>query len=201
MIMVKTSGIPGTRQKFPIHFALRLLRLAKPPLPATLDSIRQQAAAIGNGDYRPVFKLMEKVVANDFRPEICQAAAEVLALIARPADDIDLPLGRFGFQQGRPSAFLLGAFYELLPRPLAQKIFLRQFQPGFAFVTDTKRTSGEALLCFSGAKRAAEFIQSLCDAKLMTGDQFLAVLSCTSDYRFRRYDLAALVSQSDHLQA
>jgi hypothetical protein len=185
----------------PSYFVRSRKLIRQVPLELCLAKLRKHGETIKAGNYQKTADVIELVVGRDFQPEILEAAREALSSITFFKLDRVYPLRQFDLTPltGLKRSFFLGAFFECLPRGLAVDLFHELFLwDGYA--GDATRIGGQALLCFSSAAAAADFLRAAHEQYPKLTLQLLHKTSSwkvVRNYEFRRYDASELKAAFD----
>ncbi|MEE8638488.1 MAG: hypothetical protein V3T21_05545 [Candidatus Margulisiibacteriota bacterium] len=156
----KTTGSINGVPRYPNSFLKIQKDIERTPLHTRVFHIRDETAEISQGKYVSVARIVNVIIASDYKFEVLDAARKVMLYIS--SDKLDMkPFEKMGFVK-TPEPFFLGALFEVLPQPIAVELFWRQYsldKRESAWLA--QKNAGETLLCFSEPVKAAEFMLAL----------------------------------------
>lgn len=187
------NGVP----RYPNSFQKIRNDYERTPLHTIIFHIRDEITRISKDDYRSVKRMVEYIIASDYKHEVLDAARKVMLYIS--SDELEEnPFGKMNFEE-TPEPFYLGALFDALPQPIAVRLFWRQYSlDKRESVWQAAKNAGETLLRFSDPVKAAEFMLALNQddrkgALELVRD--LQALNPIKEYKFRNYEVWRLLKE------
>jgi hypothetical protein len=197
--MVKT-GKPrpvNVMPRYPNSFQKIERDIRLTPLHTRIFHIRDEAAKISGGDYFSVKRIVDNIIAADYKKEVMDAAREVMLYISSDKLEVN-PFDKMNFEE-TPEPFYLGALFEVLPQPIAVELFWKQYSPDKKDPAQlASKNACETLLRFSKPVKAAEFMLALNQVNRKGALELvddLLTLDSIQEYKFRNYEVRLLLRE------
>ncbi len=190
--MIKT-GKPGPKKgrlAYPDYFQKTRKDIRNLPFRTLIKFIRSEEVNIDLGDYISVRRIVDYIIATDYKKEILEAARKVMLDISFPElGEEPLEFEQLGFKKTTPP-FFLGALFETLPEPIAVELFWQKYS--------LDKNAGRSLLRFSRPGKAVQFIRALERSDPKETARLIQLMQDHSgiiNYEFRRYGVGRLMEQ------